>query len=110
MLDDNTELHVALADDRDAAAEAALFADLVGTDRRLRVVELFAGGGYHGRALAAAGHDVHYIDSSPDMRRHMVEHFGVPGQRYHLAELPTWPESAGGGSTWSSWPGSPPTT
>ena len=38
MLDDNTELHVALADDRDAAAEAALFADLVDSDRRLRVV------------------------------------------------------------------------
>ena len=34
MLDDNTELHVALADDRDAAAEAALFAGLVDSDRR----------------------------------------------------------------------------
>jgi hypothetical protein len=97
MLDDNTELHVALADDRDAAAEAALFAGLVDSDRRLRVVELFAGGGYHGRALAAAGHEAHYIDSSPDMRRYMIEHFGLPPERYHLAELPAWPESAGAG-------------
>ena len=50
MLDDNTELHVALADDRDAGAEARQLAALVDEVGPLRVVELFAGGGYHGRA------------------------------------------------------------
>jgi hypothetical protein len=36
MLENDTELHVALADDRDAAAQAARFAALVGTGGRLR--------------------------------------------------------------------------
>jgi hypothetical protein len=96
MLEDDTELHVALADDRDAAAEAARFAAMVDVDRPLRVVELFAGGAYHGRALAAAGHDVHYIDYSADMKHYMTERFGLPARRYHLAALPDWPRAAGG--------------
>jgi hypothetical protein len=94
MLENDIELHVALADDRDAAAEAARLAALVEADRPLRVAELFAGGGYHGRALAEAGHDVHYVDYSAGMKQYMVEQFGLPPQRYHLAELPDWPDSA----------------
>ena len=66
------------------------------TDRPgpLRVVELFAGGGYHGRALAAAGHEAHYIDSSTVIRQYMIETCGVPAERYHLATLPDWPAAA----------------
>jgi hypothetical protein len=90
----DAELHVALADDRDAAAEARQLAALVDRAGPLRVVELFAGGGYHGRALAAAGHETHYVDSSARMRRLMTERFGVPAQRYHLATLPDWPDAA----------------
>ena len=81
----DAELDVALADDRDAAAEAAQLAELVGQPGPLRVVELFAGGGYHGRELAAAGHEAHFIDSSATMRRYMIETYGVPAERYHLA-------------------------
>lgn len=93
-LGDDSELHVALADDRDAPAEAARLAALAGGRGPLRVVELFAGGGYHGRALTAAGHEVHYVDSSPPMRAFMIERFGVPADRYHLATLPGWPDAA----------------
>jgi hypothetical protein len=93
-LGEDPELHVALADDRDAAAEAAQLAAMVDKPGPLRVVELFAGGGYHGRALAAAGHEAHYIDSSAAMRQHMVEAQGVPADRYHLATLPDWPAAA----------------
>lgn len=94
MLENDTELHIALADDRDAAAEAEAFAALVGTGGPLRVVELFAGGAYHGRALAEAGHDVHYIDFSADMKTYMVDNFGLPPENYHVGTLPDWPESA----------------
>jgi len=90
----DAELDVALADDRDAAVEAAQLADLVGQPGPLRVVELFAGGGYHGRELAAAGHEAHFIDSSAVMRRYMIETYGVPAERYHLATLPGWPAAA----------------
>ena len=110
-LSDDSELHVALADDRDAAAEARQLAALVDRPGPLRVVELFAGGGYHGRALAALGHEVHYVESSAAMKRYMVEQFGLPPQRYHLARAA---RLAGGRdaarSTWSCWPGSARTT
>lgn len=94
MLENDIELHVALADDRDSAAEAAEFASLVAKDGPLRVVELFAGGGYHGRALAEAGHEAHYIDFSAGMKAYMIEKFGLPPEHYHLAVLPEWPGSA----------------
>jgi hypothetical protein len=94
MLENDIPLHVALADDRDSAAEAAAFAALVAKDGPLRVVELFAGGGYHGRALAEAGHEAHYIDFSAGMKAYMIEKFGLSPESYHLAVLPQWPESA----------------
>jgi hypothetical protein len=94
MLENDTELHVALADDRDSMAEALQLAALVGKPGPLRAVELFAGGGYHGRALTEAGHEAHYIDYSAEMKAYMVEKFGLPPERYHLAALPDWPDSA----------------
>jgi hypothetical protein len=93
-LSDDCELHVALADDRDATAEARQLAALVDKPDLLRAVELFAGGGYHGRALTALGHEAHYVESSADMRRYMIEQFGLPPDRYHLATLPDWPDAA----------------
>jgi hypothetical protein len=93
-LTEDCELDVALADDRDAAVEAQQLAALVGRPGPLRVVELFAGGGYHGRALAALGHEAHYIESSAAMKRYMVEEVGVPAHRYHLTRLPSWPAAA----------------
>jgi Methyltransferase domain len=93
-LSEDCELDVALADDRDAAVEAQQLAALVGRPGPLRVVELFAGGGYHGRALAALGHEVHYIEASAAMKRYVVEEVGLPAQRYHLARLPSWPAGA----------------
>jgi hypothetical protein len=94
MLENDTELHVALADDRDSMAEALQLAALVGKPGPLRAVELFAGGGYHGRALTEAGHEAHYIDYSAEMKAYMIEKFGLPAGRYHLAALPDWPDSA----------------
>jgi Methyltransferase domain len=93
-LSEDCELDVALADDRDATDEAQQLAALVGRPGPLRVVELFAGGGYHGRALAALGHEVHYVEASAAMKRYMVEEVGLPAQRYHLARLPSWPVDA----------------
>jgi hypothetical protein len=93
-LNEDCELDVALADDRDATLEAQQLVALVGRPGPLRVIELFAGGGYHGRALAALGHEAHYIESSAAMKRYMVEEVGLPAQRYHLARLPSWPAAA----------------
>jgi hypothetical protein len=93
-LSEDCEIDVALADDRDAAAEARQLAALVDGVGPLRVAELFAGGGYHGRALAALGHEVHHVESSPAMRAHVLERFDLPPQRYHLATLPDWPAAA----------------
>lgn len=93
FLEHDVELHIALADDRDAAGETAALCQLLGHDRRLRTLELLAGGGYHGRALARAGHDSHYLDCSTVMRDSAVNHLGVPEDRYHLGRLPQLPAS-----------------
>ncbi len=94
MLESDTELHVVLADDRDSMAEALALAALVDKRAPLRAIELFAGGGYHGRALTAAGHESHYVDYSVEMKAYMIENFGLPPEHYHLAALPDWPDSA----------------
>lgn len=81
FLEHDATLHIALADDRDADCQAAALSHLAGRDRWLRALELLAGGGYLGRALARAGHDSHYLDCSTAMRDNVVDHLGV---RYHL--------------------------
>jgi hypothetical protein len=93
LLEHDAALHIALAEDRDADCEAAALAHLVGHRRQLRTLELLAGGGYHGRALARVGHDSHYLDCSPAMRDRAVTHLGVPEDHYHLGRLPELPAS-----------------
>ena len=104
------EIDVALADDRDAAAEARQLAAWWTGSARCAWRAVSPAAATRPRADRTRP-ELHHVESSPAMRAYVLERFDLPPQRYHLATPPRHgPRPRRRPSTWSCGPVSARTT